>query len=1015
MNQFIKDKIRVSCDNLAKLSEKVIYQVPELWYIPWDYKKPMEKPMPDVSWEKLPRNSRVCGRDRHFWFYTEITVPEVQKGWEPVLELITSNEGTWDGLNPQGLIYLNGVITQGLDINHRQVALEAGKEYKILLYFYTGMIDRHMDVMMDIKAVDLTAKKLYYDIKVPYDAAMCFEEDDYTHIRTIKALEQACNRIDFRKPESTAYYESLACAEKYLTEEYYQKECGQSTTVMNYIGHTHIDVAWLWSLDQTKEKTQRTFSTVLRLMDKYPEYVFMSSQPQLYEYLKQEEPELYERVKEKIKEGRWEAEGAMWLEADCNLSSGESLIRQVLFGKRFMKEEFDVDSHILWLPDVFGYSAALPQILQKSGVDTFVTSKISWNETNKLPNDVFMWEGLDGTEIFSYFLPAQNHSDYLENKTFTTYVGTVTPQMNLGTWERFQQKEYFNEAIVTFGYGDGGGGPTEEMLETQRRLAYGIPGMPKAQMSFAGDFLARLKTQFDENCMVTGRRPKWVGELYLEFHRGTYTSIAKNKKNNRECEFLLQETETLSVLDKLLNRSVYPKEELNRNWKTVLLNQFHDIIPGSSIHEVYEESDRQYARTKEEIGKIRNDKLSALAGTVAEEGVLIYNPNSFTASGYVHYGDERVYAQDVPALGYKVIPKKEVLPSETTPYPVIVSGKVIESPHYKIVFDEDMNIASLYDKDATRQVLKTGEAGNKLRVFEDYPREYDNWEISSYYKQKMWEINDVESVEVLQGASYGGYRIVRKYMDSVITQNILVYEKSRRIDFETEINWQEDHVLLKTAFPIDVHTAKATYEVQFGHVERPTHANTGWDEAKFEVCAQKWGDLSEEGYGVSLINNCKYGYSTEGSEMSLTLIKCGTYPDPMADKGYHSFTYSLYPHMGSFKQGGTISQAYLLNRPLQARKAEGKGNLPPLYSLVSCDKENVVIETVKEAEDTPAVVIRLYEAWDKRSEVTLKFGFEAKKISLCDLMERPLAEIGTGNEITLNVANFEIVTLIAEL
>lgn len=1009
MNKFVKDKIRVSCETLWELSEKNVRKIPELRYISSGYKKAEEKAEPDENWQIFKRHDRVHGKDSHFWFYTEIRTPEVEEGQTLVLELITSNEGSWDALNPQGLIYLNGVVTQGMDINHRQVILEPDKDYKVLLYFYTGMIDSYLDVMFDLKTIDQAVRKLYYDMKVPYDAAMCFDEDDYTHIKIMKALEQTCNRIDFRKPGSMLFYESIAAAGKYIQEEFYEKMCGASDVTVSYIGHTHIDVAWLWSLDQTREKTQRTFSTVLQLMDKYPEYIFMSSQPQLYEYLKQEEPELYERVKEKVKEGRWEVEGAMWLESDCNIPSGESFVRQILHGKRFMKQEFGVESHILWMPDVFGYSGSLPQIMKKSGVDTFVTSKLSLNEVNKMPYDSFIWEGIDGSEVFAYFLSAQDHSDYLKDTIFTTYVGTITPQMNLGTWERFQQKDYTDEVIVTFGYGDGGGGPTAEMLETQRRLAYGIPGMPKTQISRAGDFLARAEKNFRENCRMSGRTPKWVGELYFQMCRGTYTSIAKNKKNNRQCEFLLQEAETLSVTEKLLTGGDYQKQELYDGWQTVLLNQFHDIIPGSSIHEVYEVCDRHYAKVKKTAGGICEEKLDSLASGVSKKGYWVYNPNSFTVDNYAKFGDDRVYVKNIPAMGWKVVTE---FPEVRT---VQVQEDMIESPHYRIQFDESMNIVSLYDKDYDRQVLCAGGLGNQLRVYEDFPRDYDNWQISDYYKQKMWEISEVQSVQPVAGNGYGGYRVVKKYMDSTITQTILVYSENRRIDFETEIDWHEKHLVLKAEFPTTIHAQKAAYEVQFGYIERPTHKNTSWDEQQFEVWAQKWADLSEEGYGVSILNDCKYGYSTEGSRMTITLLKCGTYPDEEADQGYHSFTYSLYPHGGSFKQGGTVQEAYLLNKPLIVKPAEGAGTLPETYSLISCDQENVFIDTVKEAEDSQMMVVRLYEAWDKKTEAVIRLGFEAKKISLGDMMENPVKELGVGKEVTVQMSNLEIVTLLIEV
>lgn len=1017
MDAFIKDKIRVTCENLKRLSEKTVYEIPELQFVPWDYKKAGERPTPDENWRPFARFERVQGKDKHFWFYTALKTPTILQNEQLFLELITGREGQWDATNPQGLLYLNGEIVQGLDTNHRQAAVKPDTEYEILLYFYTGMIDSHVEVMMNLKSVDLPVQKLYYDLKVPYDAALCLEENEYTHIKTLKHLERACNFLDFRKPGSKDFYDGIAAADGYLQKAYYEKACGKKEVIVNYIGHTHIDVAWLWTLAQTKEKVQRSFATALQLMEQYPQYIFMSSQPQLYDYLRQEAPELYEKVKKRVKEGRWEVEGAMWLEADCNLSSGESLIRQILFGKRFMREEFDVESHILWLPDVFGYSGALPQILRKSGVDQFVTSKISWNESNQIPYDSFLWQGIDGTEIFTYFLSAQTHKDYKEGKNHTTYAADISPEINLGTWERYQQKEYNNETVVLFGYGDGGGGPTAEMLESMNRLKRGLPGMPGAQMSRVGDFLARAEENFHRNCEDMGRTPRWVGELYLELHRGTYTSMARNKKNNRQCEFLCQEAETLAVMGKLFLGKEYPTTTLNDSWRLLLLNQFHDIIPGSSIKEVYEDSDRQYAQIREVVGKIKDERLTSLAEQVSQSGLFVYNPNSFAVTGYAQSGGKRIFVKDVPPMGWKVVSKEEFADGTKADADkqIQVLEKRIESPHYSIRFDDDMNIVSIFDKDNGREVIAAGKRGNQLCVFEDYPRKHDNWEISNYYKQKMWTVNDVRAVTVISDCGYGGYRVERKYMNSTIVQTILVYRESRRIDFETQIDWHEDHVLLKAHFPTTIHTNKATYEIQFGNLERPNHSNTSWDAAKFEVCAQKWGDLSEEGYGVSLLNDCKYGYGADGNEIAITLLKCGTYPNVEADQGLHTFTYSLYPHKDNFRQGGTIREAYLLNRPLTCIPTEGAGTLPPEYSFVSCDSENIVIETVKQAEAGDGMIVRLYDAWGKKSTPRLKFGFDVEKVLLCDLLENPIEEIRTdreaGNEVTIKVDNFEIITL----
>lgn len=1007
MDKFVQEKVRITINKLKEFMVDTTYDIPELKYIHSGYKAPEEYPTVDDSWKTFKRDETVKGKDEHFWFYTKIKTPKISADKQIFLEVVTGRDGEWDGLNPQALVYLNEKIEQGLDINHREIVLNPDTEYDVMIYFYVGMVEISTVVNMSLHTIDLPTKKLYYDMRIPHEALVCFEKDEYNYAKILKHLEFCCNLLDLRSPRSQEFYKSVEIADKYLTEEFYQKECNQNNdVVVNYIGHTHIDVAWLWRLIQTREKVQRSFATVLKLMDLYPNYKFMSSQPQLYEYLKEEEPELYERVKEKVKEGRWEVEGAMWLEADCNLSSGESLVRQIMYGKQFIKDEFDIESKVLWLPDVFGYSAALPQILTKSGVDKFVTSKIAWSESNIMPYDTFMWEGIDGTEIFTYFLTAQTHEQHLEKNFYTTYVSFPTPTFNLGTWERYQQKDYNTETISTFGYGDGGGGPTADMLESIERLSYGLPGLPKAQYSFSKDFLDRVEKSFIKNCKSSKRTPKWVGELYLELHRGTYTSMAKNKRFNRLAEFLCQEVETISVTDNILEGEI--PDNLHKYWHDILLLQFHDIIPGSSIKEVYEDSDIMYKKILDEVCEIKSYRLQRIANNISKKGIMVYNPNSFIASDYVEYDGNLIFAENIPPMGWKVIEKPDV-------NKVIADKKHIDSVHYRVTFDDNMNIISVFDKDNNREVAENGKILNQLFAYEDYPRDYDNWEISNFYRQKQWEVNDVKSVDIISENGYGGVKIVRSYMNSEIEQTIMLYNGNRRIDFITKADWHENHTLLRAEFPTSIHANKATYEIQFGNLERANHQNTSWDSAKFEVCAQKWGDISEKGYGVSLLNDCKYGYNSISNMIGISLIKCGTYPNTEADQGLHEFTYSLYPHKDDFAEGKTIQEAYLLNRKLTALPTDGNGSLPEKFSLISSSSENIVIETVKPAENGKGIIVRLYDAWDTKSTSTFNLGFDAKSVSLCDMMENKIETIGKGNTFQLSVNNFEIVTLLIEI
>lgn len=1003
-----QDKIRVITDQLDRLRTTQAMVLDGFTCCPSGYKT-VNQP-PEGPWAPWNPKDTFGGHDAHYWFHRRFTSPAAQPGKELFFQLTTGYEGDWDGVNPQGIVYLNGVLTQGLDINHRLVRLEPDTDYDMYIYMYTSLL-RPISARFQAELIwiDTEVEGLYYDLKVPLDASRWVQPSGEAYWKILRALENAVQLLDLRVPGDESFHKSVAAARDYLRREFYGRVCGSPGPIVHCIGHTHIDVAWLWTLAQTEEKAQRSFSTVLRLMEQYPEYKFMSSQPQLYEYVKQAAPEIYQQILQRVKEGRWEVEGAMWLEADCNLTSGESLVRQILHGKRFMETEFGVESHVLWLPDVFGYSAAMPQILRKSGVDRFFTTKIGWNETNKMPYDAFLWQGIDGSEVFTFFGTARDYDKPGDSDTCTTYVGNTEPRQALGTWERFQQKEYSNRTLITFGFGDGGGGPTRHHLEVQRRTAFGIPGIPRTEITPAGAYLDLLYRDVCTRAAETGRIPRWVGELYLEFHRGTYTSIAKNKRNNRKSEFLLQKAETLSLLANCLCGSTYPKQALHDSWQTVLLNQFHDIIPGSSIHEVYEVSDQHYAQVLSNGTRIARNALQALASRVGGKGLLVYNPLGFVRSGMVQWNGEAYWAEDVPAMGWKVITPQSAIPN------VDAACRTLENGFYRLTLDDTGAIISLVDKRADRELCLPGCKLNELQVFEDFPRDYDAWELSRYYKDKMWAADTLVSSEIVGDSVRRGIRLVKTYGSSTITQTVYLYSDSPRIDFETEVDWHQRHQLLKAAFPLDIHTSEAVCEIQFGHVKRPTHGNTSWDAAKFEVCAQKWVDLSEHGYGVALLNDCKYGHSAEGSTLKLSLLKGATYPDPEADQGRHVFTYSLLPHTGDFREAGVIREAYSLNQPLMATSLCGAGSqLPGCFSLVQCSQPNIIIETVKQAEDNDDIILRFYESFDQRCNARLCFGIPFRTVQVCDLMENPVPDAKLQIQeqtVTVPVKNFEIVTL----
>ncbi len=987
--------------------------VENIQYVPCDYKggghvAPAEGWKNQTSREALKDipagGSKTSYAEYHAWFRADVTIPESMKGKN--VELYVRAHSADIYYNPQYIVYMNGKIVQGVDRNHETFPIDSNLgSFKLEVYAFN---DKPEDLFLtsELQLVDPATRNLYYDIKVPYDV-MCylpFEGKEYCEIRT--ALNETINLLDFRENDSKEYHDSVDAADAYIQKEFYEKLCGKQMANVVCIGHSHIDTAWLWPFRQTEEKCQRTFSTAVKMMQEFPEYKFITSQPQQFKFIKELEPELYEDIKKMVKSGNWEMEGAMWVEPDCNLPSGESLCRQILHGKRFMKQEFGVDSRILWLPDVFGYSAALPQILRKAGVTRFVTSKISWNETNTLPNDVFMWQGIDGTEILSYFLTAQDYDPREKLRNGTTYNGDITPRQIRGTWERFQQKELHDEVINTFGHGDGGGGPTREMLETGRRLEKGIPGCPTVTFEKAGDFLDRMEADVKDNRFL----PRWVGELYLEYHRGTYTSIAKNKRNNRKSEFLYENTELLSVMSKLLAGAEYPKQMLHDGWEKILLCQFHDVIPGSSIKEVYDDSDKIYADIQSKAGKALNDAQNAIAEKIQTRGgLLVFNPNAFEASGLVDTQAGKVWVENIPAKGYRVVD----VPAAGDGVSVCQDCRTMENEFLRVKFDENYNICSIFDKKAEREVVREGALANQLTAYEDIPRAWDAWEITNYYTEKSWDVNDVVSVRPIRDGECAGFEVVRAFQKSTITQRITLDAHTSKIDFDTTADWKNDHILLKTAFPTEITSDRATYDIQYGSVERPTHYNTSWEQAKFEVCAHKYADLSEYGYGVSLMNDCKYGHDIHDGVMRLTLIKSATMPNPAADKEVHHFTYALYPHSNDYRQAGTIQQAYLMNNPMTAQTIGAQeGTLADSYSLVRADKANIFIEAVKEAEDSEAIIVRLYDAYDTRTSVNVSFGFDVAKVEYATILEEAEKEIPvSGNTVKLDVKPFEIVTL----
>ena len=1046
MEDFKFERVKKICRDLAAMIPAQSVSISS-----WKCKKgffltPGEVDQSGAPWEDFDSRSDVwTGPDEHYWFRTSVDVPQ-SFAKKPLWLRVTTHVDFWDAINPQFLLFINGELVQGLDANHAEVRLtgraKAGERLIVDLQAYTGRgSDNHANsadqlrLFASLLELEESVRECYYNLTVPNEAAGYLEKDSMSRIRLQAALEKAVNLLDLRVPYSKEFYASLRECNRFLKNEVYKKLAGDDAVIATCIGHTHIDVAWWWTVEQTREKAVRSFATVLKLMDEYPEYKFMSSQPQLYQFVKERYPAMFESIKKRVKEGRWEAEGAMWLEADCNLTSGESLVRQILHGKKFFRDEFGVDSKIVWLPDVFGYSAALPQIMKKSGVDYFMTTKISWNQFNKFPYDTFWWKGIDGSEVFTHLVTTQN-ADQPKEGHYTTYNGLLDSVSVCRSWERYQQKELNNDVLITYGYGDGGGGPTRDMLEYGKRLTSGLAGVPKVRMESSRVYFDQLYNRAAGNPDL----PRWVGELYLEYHRGTYTSMARNKRSNRRCELLWQDVELFSVLGERVGLA-YNAQEIYGSWENILLNQFHDILPGSSIKEVYDTTKVEYEKLESRAVELISEKLSGIAAATKANSndLVLFNSLSFARSdvaevavhGYTgvtsfidgegnrlpaqHTADNKVVfrPRSVPSKGYAIFtpnPDPGNFPSE-----IAVKGGEIDTPYYHVRLDRQGQFVSLFDKEANRELLQAGKKGNVLRAYEDKPMNYDNWDIDIYYTEKSWTLEKLQKMEwVEQGPVRAVLRLERSFLSSTVTQKIIFYAESRRIDFETVVDWKQHDLLLKVEFPFDLNAYEATYDIQFGSIKRPAHKNTSWDAARFEVCAQKWADLSEGGYGVALLNDCKYGYGICDGTMTLSLVKSGTLPNPVADQEEHRFTYALFPHLGDCYAADVPREADCLNVPLYGVRTSspgtGEGELPGA-SLLSVDANNVVVETVKRAEDGSGIILRVYENKNRRTDACITWTEGFQSVAECDLLERELEKPRpAGTQISFTIKPFEIKT-----
>ncbi|MFA6076097.1 MAG: glycoside hydrolase family 38 C-terminal domain-containing protein [Negativicutes bacterium] len=841
--------------------------------------------------------------------------------------------------------------------------------------------------------------ELQLDIKTLFDLSQALPELSVRRDRILHAINRAIDILEFDAETISRCREIL--------RPLLEKRANESALTAWCVGHAHIDTAWLWPYEETIRKCARTFSTQITLSDKYPEFIFGASQAQHYAMTKQYYPKLYRRIKDKICDGKWEVQGAMWVEADCNVTGGESLVRQILHGKNYFMDEFSENVRNLWLPDVFGYAASLPQILKKSGVDYFVTQKISWNQFNKFPHHTFMWEGIDGTSILTHFPPED------------TYNSVLNPAGLRRAEDNFQEKAVLDDFLTLFGIGDGGGGPTAEMIEIGRRQQ-NLEGAPKVKFGCAGELLDRINESVDE-------LDHWKGELYLELHRGTLTTQAFNKKMNRKLELNLRE---LEILYSSIGVEHYPQLELDALWKETLMNQFHDIIPGSSVNRVYVDCRNDYKRLLEKCSELL-ERYVALVSDNAENCMTAINtlssaytrevvlPSTWRghevqlADGTIVPSTEcatNVYVMpQIPGLsavtlyrGERYEPAAKPQRAETT------ENLVLENELVRYEFATDGTIVYGYDKAADFAFIPRGMRGNVFNLYADHPVDWDAWDVDYYHEQQLRaSACCVSMTKFINGSMAQGLQLNFELGNSKLQQFAMIFANSKRIEFGTFVDWNEKHKLLKVEFAVDVHTDQATYELQYGSLKRNTHKNTLWDFAKFEVCGHRYVDLSDKNYGVALLNDCKYGHKIFGNKIELSLLRAPNYPDPEADIGQHCFTYSFLPHSETLEQSAVLNEAAQLNQ--KAVVVKGAVSFVPAARIVDGE---AIVEVIKKAEKSAATIVRIYEPYGKRTTVLLA----VPELSVCcevDMMEwnelKSLKNI--DGVVKINLKPFEIFTL----
>jgi alpha-mannosidase len=932
------------------------------------------------------------------WFHLTGSVPADAAG-ERVELLVDLGWGDHSpGFQAEGLVYRpDGSVVKGLNPHNRWVRVaapaaggeridlyvEAAANPQVLaegLFLPTALGEKstagdrplYRLACADVTVMQTEVWELVQDLEVLDGLMRELPDGDPRGWEILRALGRSLDALDLDDVAGSA-----KSARSELTEAL-GKPAHASAHRLSAVGHAHIDSAWLWPLRETVRKVARTASNVVDLLDEHPDLVYAMSSAQQFAWIQEHRPEVFARVAEHVRGGRFVPAGGMWVESDTNMPGSEAMARQFVHGKRYFLDTFGIDTQEVWLPDSFGYSAALPQLVRLSGSRWFLTQKISWNQANLFPHHSFWWEGIDGTRVFTHFPPVDTYNSDLSGRELAHAV------------RNFREKGEATRSLVPFGWGDGGGGPTREMLARARRTA-DLEGSPRVTIEPPAAFFAEAEREYPH-------APVWAGELYLEMHRGTYTSQAKTKQGNRRSEHLLREAELWAATATVRGLAPYPYDDLDRIWKTVLLHQFHDILPGSSIAWVHREARETYERVAAELEVVITSAQRALAGD--GDWDLVFNAAPQASDG-------------VPALG--AAERSAVKP--TVQATVDDGGYVLDNGLLRVVVDRRGLLTSVRDLSADREVLAPGQPANLLQLHPDLPNRWDAWDVDAFYRNAVLDLVDVDDLTLATDDTGATIRVARSFGSSRVVQDITVAPDTRRVDVRTEVDWQEREKFLKAAFPLDVHTDRAAYETQFGHIYRPTHENTSWDAAKFEVCAHRWVHLAEPGYGVAVVNDSTYGHDLRQEArlgggtttmLRLSLLRAPRAPDPETDQGRHTLRYALVPGAGI---ADAIREGYAINLP--QRRVAGSAPVPPLVRLEG--SEAVVVEAVKLADDRSGdVVVRLYESLGGRASARLLPAFDVAAVTETDLLEReiePDAATAVADGVELRLRPFQVVTL----